>query len=266
VATELTAVPVRAPGPLPAAPTLAGWFAASGRPLAATAIEEEGPAEILVVRDRSALPALEEIVQQTNRPGSLLPAAFRLRSTMPLDPGTVVRFVESTAKAYPGERSTSLLFGSTRELDGKGGGFLSLLSRTLPDPGTSPPRLADAVAVAGLDALAGNRRRAVILVLPSAAADASQHDAAMVRRYLESIRVPLHVWSLAPPPYSAEAAVWGEVEDASSLYRMQLAYDRLRRDLAAQRIVWLEGRHLPQSIALTPAAPQDVELVSGPGR
>jgi len=78
--------------------------------------------------------------------------------------------------------------------------------------------------------------------------------------------VPLYVWSLRPPPYSPAVAAWGEVEDASTLFRMRAAYERLTRDLASQRLVWLDGRHLPPSIALTPAAPKSVELVAGPVR
>ena len=38
-----------------------------------------------------------------------------------------------------------------------------------------------------------------------------------------------------------------------SLTRDQ-AVSRLREALDSQRIVWLNGRHLPQTVALTPAA------------
>jgi hypothetical protein len=38
--------------------------------------------------------------------------------------------------------------------------------------------------------------------------------------------------------------------------------DRIRKELDAQRIVMVEGRHLPQSIALTSKA-AGVELVGG---
>jgi hypothetical protein len=103
-------------------------------------------------------------------------------------------------------------------------------------------------------------------VLSGKTADASRHDALAVRRYLQAIRVPLYVWSLVPPPYPAAVAAWGKVEDVSTLAQIRRAYDRLGRDLASQRIVWLHGRRLPQSIALTEAAPRSAELVAGPGR
>jgi hypothetical protein len=83
-----------------------------------------------------------------------------------------------------------------------------------------------------------------------------------VRRYLESIRVPLFVWSLYGKD-AAAAQAWGPVEDVSSLARMGDAMARLRAELDAQRIVWLDGSHLPQAIALGAAA-QGVELVGKP--
>jgi hypothetical protein len=40
------------------------------------------------------------------------------------------------------------------------------------------------------------------------------------------------------------------VEDISSSARLEAAVARLKADLAAQRIVWVEGRYLPQEITL----------------
>ena len=68
-------------------------------------------------------------------------------------------------------------------------------------------RLADAAAVAGLQALAANRPRAVLVVLGEQPKDASRYDAETVRRYLESVRVPLVVWSLKGPKSPAAAEV-----------------------------------------------------------
>ena len=39
---------------------------------------------------------------------------------------------------------------------------------------------------------------------------------------------------------------------------------RLKAELASQKIIWLDGRHLPQAIALGPEA-KGVELVTGTG-
>jgi hypothetical protein len=89
--------------------------------------------------------------------------------------------------------------------------------------------------------------------------DASRYDPATVRRYLESIHVPLYVWSLYGRS-SAAAKRWGGAEDISSVFKLSTAVARLRRELEAQRIVWLEGRHLPQSIALAQGV-QGVDLL-----
>ena len=59
------------------------------------------------------------------------------------------------------------------------------------------------------------------------------------------------------------AQAWGGAEDISTLAKLEDAAERLRAELDSQRIVWVEGRHLPQEIRLSPAA--GVELV-GAGR
>ena len=83
-------------------------------------------------------------------------------------------------------------------------------------------------------------------------------------RYLAAIRVPLFVWSVEPPAEKSAAvspalAAWGEVEDVSTVARLRAAVSRLRNELESQRIAWVEGTHLPQSIALAAGA-EGVEL------
>jgi hypothetical protein len=129
--------------------------------------------------------------------------------------------------------------------------------------------VADAVAVAGLQAAAENDRRAVVLVLGGLEKDDSRYDPATVQRYLEAVHVPLFVWSLYGLESSAAkswSGSWGQVEDISTLPKLEAAVNRLKDELASQKIVWLDGRHLPQSITLGPRA-QGVEIVKGaPGR
>jgi hypothetical protein len=118
-----------------------------------------------------------------------------------------------------------------------------------------PRRFADAVALAGLRAFGGYSRRAVVLVLGSDVSDESLYKPGAVRRYLELLRVPLFVWSLAPPEKRSRAfADWGEIADVSSMNGLEHAVDKLHDELEHQSIVWLEGRHLPQDIELTGAA------------
>jgi hypothetical protein len=104
-------------------------------------------------------------------------------------------------------------------------------------PNTTTQRFADAVAVAGVQALDGVKRRAVVLVL-SGERDESRHSPAVVRRYLERIGVPLHVWSLAGPTPEMIAA-WGPIKDVSNPDRLRIATEELRADLERQRIAWL---------------------------
>jgi hypothetical protein len=112
--------------------------------------------------------------------------------------------------------------------------------------------------VAGIHALAGNRPRAVLLVLGYSPKDVSRYDAGAVSRYLESVQVPLAVWSVGD---SKLLAGWTGAEEVSTVTKLEAAFTRLRDNLATQHIVWIEGRHLPGAVTLSPAAAEVVELV-----
>jgi len=132
------------------------------------------------------------------------------------------------------------------------GGVLSVLQNAA--VASSPtPRIADAVASAGLAAVNGNRRRAVVLILSGEEKDASQYDVARVRRFLAALRVPLFVWSLGDPKPGSTAAAWGAV-DVTMVRHLYAAVTQVKDELDSQRIVMVGGRLLPQSISLTPAA------------
>jgi hypothetical protein len=288
VATELTALPVRLLGrtrlpPSPAA--LAGWFQEGGQALRPVAVEE-GPAELIVVRAPGAPPLLAEIGRaglrtrqvRSHTGGSLGLRApqpqelaapdldlRQLRSALTLGPAARVRFLHPTAQRYSGTGLPAELFPSSQDWTPQDGGLYWLLAGVV-DEAHGAARLADAVAVAGIQALTANHRRAVLLVLDGTTTDASRYDPATVRRYLAAIHVPLYVWSLGKPPYPSAVAAWGEVENTSILSRLHNAFERLAADLERQRIVWLDGRHLPQAITLSPRAGKGVELAAGPGR
>jgi hypothetical protein len=118
-----------------------------------------------------------------------------------------------------------------------------------PDGSVPNQRFADATAVAGLVAFGTSARRAVVLVLGTRV-DSSYYPPEGVRRYLESISVPLHVWSLVDPA-RPEIARWGQVVDISSVDKLRKAFLAVKADLRSQRVVWFEGKHLPQKIELT---------------
>jgi hypothetical protein len=136
--------------------------------------------------------------------------------------------------------ATSILFPTTDDLDAARSGVLyPLLLSYEPKPGEGEKRqFTDAVAVAGLQAVTGARRRAVVLVL-SSTADASDHDPAAVRHYLAALGVPLFVWSVRGPRPDL-AGTWGDVDDISSLPKLQAAAARLQHALDEQRVAWVE--------------------------
>jgi hypothetical protein len=256
VSTELTAVPLRlrAGTALPAPEGLQEWFTAAGQPASAVAVED-GPGKVIVVRVPGSQEVLDKLVTRERRP--TLPT---LRPKMRLGEEDRIRFLSLSSIPFKSSKIPAELFDMSSALTRADGGLFWLLSnsRLLKEAHGPALRIADAVAVAGLQAAADNRRRAVVLVLSGNVRDSSHYSPEIVRRYLESIHVPLFVWNL----YGAQtpaAKGWGGGEDVSTLDRLEQAVDRLRTALDSQRIVWLEGRHLPQSIALTPAA-RGVEL------
>jgi hypothetical protein len=250
VSTELTAVPVRLrPGKqLPSPERMQGWFRAAGRPLTVAAVEE-GPAELLVVRDLATQKTLDRLV------------TVYQRDYLKLGKEDAVRVIWPEARAVAGAGVPAELFDTSRDFTARDGGLLWFLGRSIPRVGDpSRQRLADAVAVAGLQALYANHRRAVLLVLSPEVADKSRSNPALVRRYLESIRVPLIVWTMGNPA-APGAAAWGGAEGASTLIKMRRAFDHVEEELASQRIVWIDGRFLPQSIELAGEAAATLELV-----
>jgi len=262
VSTELTAVPVRSrQGKLPPADKLDGWFAAAGRPLPVIAVEE-GPAHLLVVRS----PDAKEISGKLGTSGIRANNPRRLK----LGEGQVIRFLPPYPLQFKTSESVAHIFDVSPGFTVRMGGFVQLLEtihrRVQPGETMVPgKRIADAVAAAGIVAINENRRRAVLLVISGDEKDESRQDPATVRKFLEAIRVPLFVWCLKKPAPGSPLAAWGECTDAKISQTLTLEIEKIRHELDAQRIVLLDGRHLPQSITLTPAA-GPVELVGGAGR
>jgi hypothetical protein len=260
VSTDLTAVPVRLKRgkTLPPAASLPGWVLIDGKPVSVTAVEES-PAQLLVVRDNEARLALDAYGRQ--KAGKSLQGGMDEleRFQMALGKDDQIRFVWPSAKSFTGQGVPAELFDASRDYTGKDGGLLWLLGRSLPQTDKFDQRLADATAVAGLQALAGNRPRAVLLVLGDNAKDVSRYDAGTVRHYLESVRVPLIVWALDRS--SLAASTWGGAEDISSLAKLKSTFKKLEDELAGQRILWVEGSYLPGAISLSPAAAEVMELV-----
>jgi len=114
-----------------------------------------------------------------------------------------------------------------------------------------------------LDGMAENRRRGILLVFKGdEVEDYSLYDPDTVRRFLAAIHVPLFVWTLGKPVPGSLATAWGPSEQVDRVMNLYRASYHVRDELRAQRVVLVEGHHLPQSIALGPAA-KGVELAGG---
>ncbi|HEX4497794.1 MAG TPA: hypothetical protein VIE43_19120 [Thermoanaerobaculia bacterium] len=246
VSTELTGVPVHArSGEVPPAGKLAGWLTSEGKPLAVDAVEE-GPGKLYVV----CAPSTIEIDRKMGKSGHMIKD---IRYEMRLGRQDQIRFVPSFPERIMSSGGFSDLFEISPSNDYSTGGLLWLMLRNGPREPPQKLRIADAVATAGLAAVTEDRRRAVLLVLSGHEQDASQYDPASVRHYLATLRVPLFVWSLGAPEPASTASAWGAT-DVSGTQHLYDAARQVRDELDSQRIVMVDGRHLPQSIALSPAA------------
>jgi len=263
VSTELTGVPVRArQGEVPPPEKLGGWLTASGEPLSVVAVEE-GPATLYVVRSPSAA--------ETAKLGRKGKGSVR---SLKLGSEDRIRFMFPFSERFQAGGEVTDLFEISPPFEPSQGSLPTLVQRVVraepparqaaakQAPVRSSRRIADAVAVAGLEAIKENRRRAVLLVLAGNEEDDSRYDPAAVRRFLAAIRVPLFVWYLQKPAPGSPVAAWTEAVDASFVQNVVLSVGAIKEELRSQRIVLVDGRHLPQSIALTPAA-AGLELVGG---
>ena len=220
--------------------------ALSGAPLRVAAIEK-GPALAIFVVDPDPSEPLHGLNPQP-APGRFWADRLENRHRIPLDAGTAMRLLSPVPEQHmTTSHTTSTLFPPSHDVDSGSGGLLWFLTRTLDvdaDPKLSR-QFADAVGVAGLDAITGARRRAVVLVL-SNHEDISSHEPSSIRNYLASIGgylasigVPLFVWSASAPPRPELSDTWGEIEDISSPPKLKAAADRLRAELASQRVAWV---------------------------
>jgi hypothetical protein len=246
--SRLTAVALRATGnPTPTLDGLRDALRGPEGPVRPVALDKTG-ATILFVRNPSG-----------NEAWRRLGAAHR-DYPLKVDPADRVGFIWPITREVEGGSGRTELFESMPPFAGKDGNFFWLLTRVSRPGGLVPPpyRFTDAVAVAGMQAGAAGTRRAVVLVEGDEDQDASQLSPEQVAPYLRSLGVPLHVWSLR----GVGDTRWrGEhPEDISSFVALQLAVNRLKDDLASQRVAWVPGEWIPGQIQVTEKA-SGVELL-----
>jgi len=261
-----------------------GLLRVGGVPAGVLAVEH-GAADLVIVRERSAFYELA-VMAPRQHDWHLRGVAFGGRNDdrfflvspapRPLDPD------------YPAEA----LFTHSPALSGSRGGLIYWLAYEPYDPGRKvlPQDNTQATAVAGMVAANSARPRAVLLVLGPEAGAINPEETARVRGFLERLRVPLGVWYVQrespsftvewhygpEPPESAEDAVepvpppgpardellaaarqaWGDsVVDVGTFQALVKATRALRERVSRQRIVWIDGDHLPAEVSLAPGAP-----------
>jgi hypothetical protein len=236
---ELTGIPVYFTGPPAAAAELDGAFLANGKPVRISAVEE-GPGEIVVVRDEDAREPLRGMGPRV---------VFDLQPR----PGQKIRFCWPVTRPADEVSPSYDVFMRSGDLTTTSGGLHMLLTLPRAPAVSKKPRFADAISVAALSASGRNRARAVLFIT-GGSPDSSRLTPEVVRRYLAKLRVPLYVWAVDGPS-AGKARPWGSVATLRDHPTFLAAGRKLLDDVAAQRIVWLEGVHLPQAITVSPGVP-----------
>ncbi|HRY43871.1 MAG TPA: hypothetical protein P5164_07990 [Thermoanaerobaculia bacterium] len=260
--SELSAIPLSVDegAALPAAEDLAGWLEAGGRPLEVAAVED-GPVDVVVVGERSVPEALKRFGRRSRRSRRSRAESTATAPAMPSEaPAPValdvrLRFLWPVATIWTQSAmvANNFLASSSSDEARLDIDWLKARHGDWPNWSGTSERLADAVAVAALTAAEGNRRRAVVLVLGPSAKDDSLVTAEETARFLGRIGVPLYVWSLGETP-SPESSRWPAPRTIASAADLDTAVRDLTTAAARQRIVWVEGSHLPQDVELGPLA------------
>jgi hypothetical protein len=262
---ELTAFPVALAKGEPKKSQMGQLFVSAEKPLRATALEK-GLANVMVVRGPGVAGLIRSISgrpQSTpkGQSGALGPIADRseattaevLRSGLPIPKDCRIRIVVPQALEASGRQVDFDLFSVSPEIRSKQGGMYWALSQDVQVAGVaSGVRVQDAVTLAGLAAAGSNHRRAVLLILAGPWEDYSRFDVAAVRAYLDALNVPLVVWHLVDA--GQPTGDWGPMVEISSYGDLKRAWRAVEKRLGRQRIVWIEGIHLPNAIQIAQGA------------
>ncbi len=275
VTSELTALPVSVlkKGRQPRRRDYDGWFSRDSKALTIVAVEK-GQADLVVVRGvgvEKAMEGLEGLSLQglggglaTSTPGvssiNNVSAGVgaseqdRLRQAVDLDSSLHLRMQLTQATKVAHRYVTMEQFAASPEITSERGGLYWVLTQEISLPGLSErQRVSDAVAIAGLRAAAGNRRRAVVLVLSPASVDDSLYPPGEVRTLLRTLGVPLSVWCISGEE-ECNLEGWTTGAQIASLQDLKRELRRVQSELDRQRIVWVDGELLPQSVDLAPDA------------
>ncbi len=187
-------------------------------------------------------------------------ASFRTRQAWPA--GARIRYLEPEAAPVSRIARSTSVFNVSQTFETTTAGWL-WQSQQIPPMVDFSVRLTDAVAVAGLEAFASGKRRAVLLIT-AGSRDESSLTPAAVEGYLHHLGVPLFVWDFGQPSVGWSQARFLEHEGPSyerlvaavgpngdSLDPLRPVFAELRTHLESQRILWIEGAVLPREIHRT---------------
>lgn len=241
----LTAVPVALEKgtKLPPPDGLVGWLEKDGAGLRVAAVEEGG-FDVVFVCEWGAFERLQRLFGVRGAPA---------RESS--EDGLRFRFLVPVGRTIDDPTVDASAYAATAWFQRRWDAIGPTLTKGLelkPWPRTEQ-RIADAVAAAGLAAAGRERRRAVVLLLGPGARDEGDLNPSEARRFLMDLRVPIFVWSIGKAP-SPESRAWDATSTITTAAQFDVAVTRLRAELRRQRILWVEGAHLPQAVTLTPLA------------
>ncbi len=253
VHTELTAVAVEPEKKtsLPPVEGLAGWFEENGVPLEVAAVEAGGT-DVVFVAEGSARAGLKQAFRRESPNDAETAANLRIGMRFKGE-DLRFRFLWPVGRLTSQTEMVTNAYQSTPWLSRKRSSIGRIAGWLLEWPGWTRDgqRLADAVVVAGLAAAEANRKRAVVLLLGPTAKDGSLLTPDEAMSFLRRLGVPLQVWSIGKR--SPEALRW-KAETLISANQHREFDDAVRRvlgEVERQRIVWLEGAHLPHEVVLS---------------
>ncbi len=239
---------------LPPVEAMKDWFVKDGAALRVAAVERPD-ARLILVRDPTTvhrLAAMDPELERRRKKARRNPSRNRSLDTFGDD---VELFTLSPEPALAGNRSPPVLLFplSNKPTPGSEGIVAGTVGTSPASQLAGPLMMSDAVAMAGLRSAEGNGRRAVILLLGEEREDGSRFSVAASRRYLSDLGVPFFVWDLSPQTADVPPG-WGDSRQVDNVDDLVRAVRRVRYQLDEQRIVWINGRHLPQEIELSEKA------------
>lgn len=215
---------------------------------------ERGEAEIVFVRDVEAARAVAAFGPSRGVAGALAGArdaqAARLIHAAPFEADEWARLIDTSAVDDLEQRFdlTRLRAPLISDQEGRFGLFWNLKQYDT-ESATGAAWIADGLALAAVRVAAAPRRQAVVLVLaPRSADEGSRLEPHQALDYLAAQGLSFETWYLgkaekAPPD-------WGGAIGVRGLGGIEDALEGLRSRLERQRLVWVEGVHLPGELEI----------------